>query len=85
MEKGYVYILLSDTDQKSYTGSTNNLARRLDSHNKGEVTATKHRRPLRLVYTEEFETLSEARKREHYLKTRQGRKELKIIFNKLKL
>lgn len=80
MLKGYLYILISDKDGKSYVGSTNDLIRRSEDHFQGKVASTKHRRPLRLIYTEEFESLLEARIREKYLKTRQGRRELKKIF-----
>ena len=84
MNKGFVYILLSNKDKKSYVGSTFDLAKRFQEHSLGLVISTKNRRPLRIIYTEEYNTLSEARKRESYLKTRQGRRELKQIFLKLK-
>jgi len=81
--KNVVYLLLSEKDEKTYLGSTDNLERRLDEHNNGKSIATKNRRPLKLIYTEEFETLSGARYREHFLKSRRGRKELKNIFEKI--
>jgi putative endonuclease len=80
-----VYLLLSEKDYKTYIGSTNNLERRFQEHNLGEVSSTKNRRPLKLIYSENFNNLSEARIREKHLKTRKGRKELKIIFEKLDL
>lgn len=85
MRKGFVYILISDKDKKSYTGSTNNISRRFEQHCAGQVTATRNRRPLRLIYTEGYPMFAEARQREWYLKTRQGRRELKEIFKKLGL
>lgn len=81
----YVYLLLSKKDNKTYLGSTDNINRRIDEHNKGKTLSTKNRRPLILIYTEEFETLIEARNREKYLKSRKGRKELKLIFDRLKI
>jgi len=78
-----VYLLLSKKDLKTYVGSTDNIERRFAEHNNGKVTSTKNRRPLELIYQEKFSTLTEARAREKYLKTRKGRKELKIIFEKL--
>ncbi len=60
-------------------GSTDNLQRRLDEHFAGKVKATKNRRPLKLIYTEEYMLLGEARKREMYLKTHAGRKRLKEL------
>jgi len=71
----YVYILKSIKDQNGYIGTTDNLENRLMRHNKGEVKSTKYRRPFILIYNEEFDTLSEARKREWFLKcTPQGGK-----------
>jgi putative endonuclease len=78
-----VYLLLSQKDKKSYLGSTDNLEKRLDEHNSGKCKSTKNRRPLRLIYKEEFDNLQEARTREKYLKSRKGRSELKYIFKNL--
>ena len=77
---GYVYILLSLKDHKTYTGSTNNLARRLRQHNSGQVKSTKNRLPFKLFLSEEFETLAEARKRELWWKSGAGRRKLKEFF-----
>jgi hypothetical protein len=38
-----------------------------------------------LIYFEEFDELIDARKRDEYLKTRKGHRELKDIFNNLEL
>lgn len=65
----YFYVLLSESDGKHYYGSTQNLRRRYTEHQDGEVTATKHRRPLRLVYYEAYESLKAARLREKQVKT----------------
>ena len=80
---GFVYLLLSLKDQRSYVGSTPDIIRRLKEHEEGKCKSTKDRRPLKLIYQEEYETLAKARKRESYLKTRNGRRELKKIFDKL--
>jgi hypothetical protein len=45
----YVYVLLSEKDERFYTGSTNDLKRRLDEHNAGKVESTKRRKPLKLI------------------------------------
>ena len=60
----FVYILQSLKDGKTYVGYTNNLDERLKRHNSGLVTATKHCIPLKLIYSEQFETLQEAKKRD---------------------
>lgn len=74
----YVYILFSISDKQFYTGYTNNLRSRLKAHLNGFVTATKHRRPLKLIYYEAYLKESDAKRREKYLKGGNGRKELKI-------
>jgi len=65
----YVYIL-ECADGTLYTGSTNDLEKRLYTHNhlKNGARYTRARRPVSLVYHEFFETLSEARRREHNIK-----------------
>lgn len=65
----YVYVCLSLKDHKLYYGSTNNLERRLQEHNNGEVTSTKCRIPLKLIYYEVYENKTDARLRGKYLKS----------------
>jgi len=64
----YFYILLSHKDMKYYYGSTKDLVKRFGEHEKGNVVATKHRRPLKLVYFEAYETIQKARFREKQVK-----------------
>ena len=71
-----VYVLRSQKTGKRYVGSTGQLEKRLETHNRGKVRATKGSRPWVLVYREEFATNAEARKREASLKTGKGRAEL---------
>jgi putative endonuclease len=73
----YVYILKSVNYEKTYTGSTTDLERRLMEHNLGLSTFSKRYRPWRLVYQEQYERLEEARKRERYLKSAAGRRFIK--------
>ena len=68
----HVYVLLSDADGQLYTGVTGDLKRRLREHSYGKVRSTKRRRPLRLVYTEEFNSKAAAQGREAYFKTPEG-------------
>ncbi|HLD01392.1 MAG TPA: GIY-YIG nuclease family protein [Patescibacteria group bacterium] len=74
----YVYILFSEVDKQLYTGFTPDLKSRFKAHAQGFVKATKHRRPLRLIYYESYESELDARRREKYLKGGNGRGELKI-------
>lgn len=77
MKFWYTYVLRSLKDKKLYTGSTNDLKRRLKQHNDGEVPSTSYRRPLELVYYEARLNEKTARKREKYLKTIWGKRFLK--------
>ncbi|MDP9026196.1 MAG: GIY-YIG nuclease family protein [Actinomycetota bacterium] len=60
----YTYIL-ECSDRSFYVGSTWDLERRVAQHNAGEGAAyTTRRRPVRLVYVEEFARIDEAFARE---------------------
>ncbi len=73
----YAYILKSLKDAKYYYGSCENLEKRLLAHNSGKVKSTKARRPLIIIYSETYETRSEAFKQEHFFKTIEGYNYLK--------
>jgi putative endonuclease len=75
-----VYILQSLKDLKTYTGYTENLKVRLQQHNSGKVDATKNRRPLVIIFTEEVGSLLEVKSRELYWKSGVGRRKLKSYF-----
>ena len=76
----YVYILKSLLDSNYYIGQTNNLFERVQRHNQGRVMSTKHRKTFEMIYFEEFNTRSEAVKREGYLKSLKcGNEFFKII------
>lgn len=76
--KHFVYVLVSEKDGKNYTGRTNCLERRLNQHNEGLVNSTRNRRPVVLVYKEEFYNKEQAISREKFLKSGQGRSFLKM-------
>jgi putative endonuclease len=71
-----VYVLRSLKNGRLYTGSTNNLARRLAEHARGQTRYTRQAGPFELVHEERYPTEPEARRRERYLKTGHGRAEL---------
>lgn len=74
----YTYIV-SCRDGSLYTGWTKDLERRMKAHNEGKgAKYTKSRRPVKLVYYEEFETKEEAMRREYEIKqlTRKKKEEL---------
>lgn len=57
---GYMYIL-ECSDGSYYVGSTVDLGRRLEEHALGMAAAyTRRRRPVRLVYVEEFASVVDA-------------------------
>jgi putative endonuclease len=64
-----VYILLC-ADGSYYTGSANDFSRRLHEHQQGlsPTAYTFRRRPVKLVWSEEVETLGEALAHEHQIK-----------------
>lgn len=73
-----VYILLLSNGQY-YVGSTDNIERRVLEHNNGKTTSTRHKRPVKLVFTQKFDILSEARKVEYRIKKQKSR----IIIEKI--
>ena len=73
----YIYILKSLKYPKLYVGSTIDLERRIIQHNSGFSRYTKIYMPWKIIYTEEFINIQDARKREKYLKSCAGRKFIK--------
>ena len=64
----YTYIV-ECKDGSLYTGWTNHLEKRIQAHNEGNgAKYTKSRRPVKLVYFEEYGTKEEAMKREYAIK-----------------
>lgn len=77
--KGYAY-LLKCSDGSLYAGWTNDPERRLKAHNNGTASKyTRSRRPVEMVYLEEFETKSEAMKREAALKMMTREQKLELV------
>ncbi|OGG00421.1 excinuclease ABC subunit C, partial [Candidatus Gottesmanbacteria bacterium RBG_13_37_7] len=62
----YVYILISEKDNKLYIGLTDNLERRINEHNSGYNFSTKSRKPFKLVFYEALLTIEEAVEREKF-------------------
>ncbi len=79
----YTYIV-ECSDGTLYTGWTNNLEKRLEAHNAGKgAKYTKTRRPVKLVYQEQFETKEEAMSREYHIKQFSRKEKLKLIQEKI--
>lgn len=65
----FVYILLC-SDGSFYTGSSNDLGKRFLEHKNGKGGRyTRSHKPVRVIYSEEFRTKSEALKREAEIKS----------------
>ena len=77
----YTYILFSEKLNKYYTGSTNDIDRRVIDHNRGKEKFTSTGCPWVLVYKEIFEDLTEARKREFYIKNQKSRKFIETLIS----
>lgn len=69
-----VYVLESLKDKKRYIGLTTNLKKRIKDNNLGKSFSTSFRKPFKLIYAELCLNLEDAKRREHYLKTTQGRR-----------
>ena len=69
MRNYYVYILIC-SDGSYYTGITNSVERRVYEHQEGliERSYTHNRRPVKLVYVEDYSDVIEAISREKQIK-----------------
>jgi putative endonuclease len=76
----YVYIL-ECADTSLYTGSTNDLDKRVKAHNESKTGAryTKARRPVVLRYAEEYPSVGEALSREAEIKQMSRKEKLALL------
>lgn len=72
----YTYVL-ENSNGDFYVGYTANLKKRLSEHNNGKTFSTKNRH-WRVVYYEACMSQEDARRRETYLKTSQGRRMFRL-------
>ncbi|MDA0376490.1 MAG: GIY-YIG nuclease family protein [bacterium] len=75
----YVYVLRSLKDKQFYSGSTNNLKRRLQQHQRGENVSTAKRLPVEMIYFEGHRSKDDALRREKYFKTAKGKTTLRLM------
>lgn len=73
----YVYILRSLKDGQFYAGMTNDLKKRVQSHNQGKVYSTQFRRPFEIIHYEAYHNKYDAVSREQFFKTGWGRNWIK--------
>lgn len=82
MKRNYTYMVKC-SDGTLYTGWTTDLEHRVKAHNDGEgAKYTRSRRPVELVYYEEYATKAEAMKREYSIKQLTRKQKEKLIENK---
>ena len=63
------FYLARCSDNSLYCGCCNNLNEREEAHNEGRgAKYTRSRRPIKIIYSEEFSTLPEAMRREAEVK-----------------
>ena len=77
----YLYIV-EGSDKSLYTGITTDLKRRLVEHNTDNLKGAKSlrgKRPVQLVYNEEYKTQIEAKKREAAIKNWKRKYKLLLI------
>lgn len=80
MSKGNYTYMVRCRDGSLYTGWTVNLENRIKAHNSGQgAKYTRPRRPVKLVYYEEFPNRSQAMKREYAIKQLTRREKLDLI------
>ncbi|GAG04316.1 unnamed protein product [marine sediment metagenome] len=65
----YVYILKL-SNQKYYTGQTNNFTRRISQHSAGQCISTKNHLPFKVVFTKKKATRKQAVKLERFIKNK---------------
>ena len=76
----YTYMLRCK-DNTYYTGYTNDLEKRVKAHNEGKgAKYTKGRRPVELVYYEEYEDKHSAMRREWEIKQLARKEKEKMIY-----
>lgn len=70
----YIYIIYSETLNKYYVGSCQNIEQRLQDHLNSRSKFTKVAKDWQLKYSETFNTRSDAYKRELQIKKMKSRK-----------
>lgn len=75
----HTYVLYSKDYDKIYIGQTQNLEKRMISHNELGNGYTKRYRPWKVIHLEPFKTRPEALRREKELKSGQGRAWIRAV------
>lgn len=81
----WIYILKNENTGRYYTGSTNNLIRRLKQHKLGSTRTTKVLGTDKLVYQEKFDNIQEARNRERKIKSYKSKKYIERLIKEIEM
>ena len=77
----YLYILFSCGRNRYYIGHSNNLEERITKHNTNHKGFTGKTGDWKIVYTEKYQTKTEAYARERQIKKWKSRKAIKKLIN----
>ena len=69
----YVYVLRNLTKKFIYVGYSEDVKSRLEAHNSKQVVSTKAYVPLELIHYEAYRNMTDAKRREKYLKSNKGK------------
>ena len=78
----WIYILKNIETNKYYIGSTKNLEKRLNQHLHHHTRTTKVLKTYSLAYTEKFDKINDARKREKQLKSYKSKKHIEWLIKR---
>ena len=79
--EAYCVYILECKDGSLYTGYTNNIDKRILTHQQGKgAKYTRGRTPVKLVYTEHHVTKSEALKAEYQIKQLNRKEKKRLIY-----
>lgn len=74
------YVISSINRKYIYIGISSNVEKRFYQHQNGDNKTTRAYAPFNLLYSEEFNSRVDARKREKYLKSGVGREWIKANY-----
>ena len=79
MKFHYVYVLYNKAKNFIYIGYSEDLRQRVSEHNGGKSKSTKHYIPLEVIHYEAYRNMTDAKRREKYLKGNKGKTTLKTM------
>jgi putative endonuclease len=77
----YIYIIYSPATDRYYVGESDNLEKRITSHNSGVSRYTSIAKDWKVVYTEEYTTRAQSISREREIKRKKSRKYIEWLVN----